>query len=164
MKTLVAFYSKTGNTKFISEKISQQLNADLCEIIDKKKRDGKLGFIVGGKDALQEKLTDIEASRSVDGYDFVIIGTPVWAGKITPAVRKFITVNDFKEKAVALFVTLDGDKPEKSIENMKKAISAKCVVGEAGFIRPLKEQEKTVEQIEVWANEISKSANLLPLT
>jgi flavodoxin len=157
MKTLVAYYSRTGHTKFISEKIAQILNADLCQIADKKNREGRLGFLGGGKDALREKLTDIEVSESVEGYDLVIIGTPVWAGKITPAIRKFMVTNDFKEKAVALFVTLDGNKPEKSLENMKEAITAKRVVGEKGFIHPMGDQEKTEQQIKNWCEEIQKA-------
>ena len=48
----------------------QQLGADLCEIIDKKSRDGKLGFLGGGNDALREKLTEIDVSKSIEGYDF----------------------------------------------------------------------------------------------
>jgi flavodoxin len=159
MKTLVAYYSRTGHTKFISEKIAQLLGADLCEIIDKKKREGKLGFLSGGNDALREKLTDIEVSKQVEGYDLVIIGTPVWAGKITPAIRKFMGTNDFKEKAVALFVTLDGNKPEKSLENMKAAITAKRIVGEYGFIRPMGDQEKTEQQVKTWCSEIQTKTN-----
>jgi flavodoxin len=84
----------------------------------------------------------------------VVIGTPVWAGKITPAIRKFLVTNDFKDKMVALFVTLDGNKPEKSLENMKAAICAKRIVGEYGFIRPMGNQEKTEQQIATWSGEI----------
>lgn len=159
MKTLVAYYSRTGHTKFTSEKIAQQLGADLCEIIDKKNREGKIAFLSGGRDAIREKLTDIEVSKPIEEYDLIIIGTPVWAGKITPAIRKFIVTNDFKEKSVALFVTLDGDKPEKSLENMKKAITAKRIVGENGFIRPMENQEKTEEQIKTWYKQIEQSLN-----
>jgi len=36
MRKLVAYYSRTGNTRFVAEKIAEQLNADLCEVIDKK--------------------------------------------------------------------------------------------------------------------------------
>jgi flavodoxin len=159
MKTVVAYYSRTGHTKFISEKIAQQLGADLCEITDKKNREGRLGFLGGAGDALREKLTDIAVSRSIDGYELVVIGTPVWAGKITPAIRKFVATNDFKEKMVALFVTLDGNKPEKSLENMKAAITAKRIVGEYGFIRPMGNQEKTGQQVTTWCGEIEKAAN-----
>ncbi len=162
MKTLVAYYSRTGHTKFISEKISQLLDAELCAITDKKNRDGRLGFIGGGSDAMREKLTDIEVSKSIEEYDLVVIGSPVWAGKIAPAIRKFIVTNDFKEKDVALFVTLDGNKPEKSLENMRSAISAKRIVSECGFTRPMKDQEKTELQIKTWCDEIGQGAKSLP--
>jgi flavodoxin len=131
----------------------------LCEIIDKKNRQGKIAFLSSGKDAMQEKLTDIEVTKPIEEYDVIIIGTPVWAGKITPAIRKYIATNDFKEKSVALFVTLDGDKPEKSLENMKKAISAKRIVGENGFMRPMENQEKTEKQIKTWCRQIEQSLN-----
>ena len=159
MKTIVAYYSRTGHTKFVSLKIAQQLNADLCEIVDKKNREGRMGFLGGGNDALREKLTEIEVSKPIEGYDFVVIGTPVWAGKIAPAIRKFMVSNDFKEKKVALFVTLDGNKPEKSLENMKKAITAKCIVGECGFIRPMGNQENTEQQVKTWCSELENAAN-----
>jgi flavodoxin len=157
MKIVVAYYSRTGHTKFISEKIAQLLGADLCEITDKKNREGRIGFLGGGSDALLEKLTDIEVSKPVEGYDLVVIGTPVWAGKITPAIRKFVVTNDFKDKNVALFVTLDGNKPKKSLENMKAAISAKRIVEEYGFIRPMGDQKKTEQQVTTWCSEIEKA-------
>lgn len=158
MKTIVAYYSRTGHTKFIAEKIAQQLGADLCEVVDKKNREGRIGFLGGGSDALREKTTEIEASKKIEEYDFIVIGTPVWAGKITPAIRKFIVTNDFKEKTVALFVTLDGNKPEKSLENMRSVIVAKRIVGENGFIRPMGDQEKTEQQLKTWCNELEKIA------
>ena len=36
MKILVIYYSKTGNTKYVAQKIAEQLNAELSEITDKK--------------------------------------------------------------------------------------------------------------------------------
>ena len=56
MKTVVAYYSRTGNAKFISEKISQLLGADLCEITNKKNRAGRIGFIGGGSDCDARKI------------------------------------------------------------------------------------------------------------
>jgi flavodoxin len=43
MRTLVGYSSRTGNTKFVAEKIAEQLEADLCEVVDKKGRNGKCG-------------------------------------------------------------------------------------------------------------------------
>ncbi|MEJ2126263.1 MAG: flavodoxin family protein [Candidatus Bathyarchaeota archaeon] len=36
MKALVVYYSKTGNTKYVAEKIAENLGAEISEITDKK--------------------------------------------------------------------------------------------------------------------------------
>jgi flavodoxin len=36
MNTLVVYFSLTGSTEFVAKIISEQLNADLCEVVDKK--------------------------------------------------------------------------------------------------------------------------------
>ena len=142
MKSLVAYYSRSGNTKFVAEKIAEQLNADLCEGIDKKNREGKLAYLTSGRDAMREKLTEIEISKPVEDYDFVVVGSPVWAGKIAPAIRTFLVKNDFSNKQVAFFVTLGGDKPEKTMQNIKETIKPKSLVGELAISKALENKKK----------------------
>ena len=156
MKKLVVYYSRTGNTKFVAEKIADQLDAETCEVIDKKSRKGKLVFLTGGYAALREKLTKIEVNKTIADYDFIVIGSPVWAGKIAPAIRTFLVQNDFSDKQVALFVTLGGDKPEKALKNMKKAIAPNIPVEELGIINATKNLEETEKQIEDWCKKIIK--------
>ena len=54
MKCLVVYYTRTGKTKVVAEKVSAELGADIEEIVDLKKREGKLGWIAGGRDAMQK--------------------------------------------------------------------------------------------------------------
>ena len=154
MKKMVAYYSRSGNTKFVAEKIADKLNAETCEVIDKKNRKGKLIFLTGGYAALREKLTEIEVTKTIDDYDFIIVGSPVWAGKIAPAIRTFLAKNDFSDKQVAFFVTMGGDKPEKALKNMKKAIAPKIPVEELGIINALKNPEEIEKQIADWCKKI----------
>jgi flavodoxin len=156
MKTLVTYYSRTGNTKFVADKIAEQLNAEICEVVDKKNRKGKLVFLTGGYAALREKLTKIEVTKTINDYDFIIVGSPVWAGKIAPAIRTFLVLNDFSDKQVALFVTLGGDKPEKALNNMKKAIAPNIPVEELGIINAIKNPEEIEKQIADWCKKIIK--------
>jgi flavodoxin len=159
MKTLVAYYSRTGNTKFVAQKIAQQLGADVCEVVDKKNREGKLAYLTGGMDAKREKLTEIELSKPVDGFDFLIVGSPVWAGKIAPAIRKFSTVANLSEKQVAFFVTLGGDNASPAFENLKKTVTPK-VVAELAISAPLGKQPEAEKQVAEWCSQLRKTLNL----
>jgi flavodoxin len=159
MKTLVAFYSRTGNTQFVAEKIAQNLRADLCVIKDKKNREGRLIYLTGGFAALREKSTEIEVSKPVADYEFVVVGSPVWAGKMAPAVRKLLVANDFSDKLVAFFVTLGGNKAEKPLKNMKEATKAKAFVGELAISGALGNQMEAEKQASEWSNQIQKSLN-----
>jgi menaquinone-dependent protoporphyrinogen IX oxidase len=122
MNTLVAYYTRSGNTKTIGETISKELSSALDEIIDKKKRKGKIGWLRSGKDAAQEKMTEIEIQENPGNYELIIIGTPVWAGNMTPAVRTYLTnyASDLDGKKLAFFVTSGGSEGgEKALEKLE---------------------------------------------
>jgi len=156
MRILVAYYSRTGNTKFVAEKIAECLNAETCEVIDKKNRKGRLAFVTGGYASLRKKLTKIEASKTINNFDLIIIGSPVWADGITPAIRTFIEKNEFSGKKMAIFVTLKGENPEKALVNFKEAILPEIPLTELGIIDDLKNREKSEQQIMNWCEEIKR--------
>jgi flavodoxin len=164
MRTLVAYYSRTGNTQFAAENVAEHLGAETCEVVDKKNRKGRLSFLTCGYAAIRKKLTEIEVSKSIDDYDFIIIGSPVWGGRITPAIRTFIEKNDFSGKKVACFVTLGGDKPEKPLETMKEAIHPHSPLGELGITDNLKNREESEQQIKEWCKEIQRKQTDLEQT
>ena len=98
MKILIVYYSRTGTTKRMGEEIASMLEAETDEIIDHKNRKGKIAHFKATVDARREKLTDITVQKSPYDYDAIIIGTPIWAGKMTPAVRTFLTKYQFSDK------------------------------------------------------------------
>ena len=109
MKCLVVFYSLTGTTKKIAEVITDLLECDIEEIIDTTVRTGLKGHLVASKDALTKNNTVIkEISKDSSVYDVVIIGTPVWAFTMAPAVRTYIIENKGKFKKIAFFCTQGG--------------------------------------------------------
>ena len=126
MKPLVAYYSRTGNTRKVAEKIAQKLNADIDEIVDHKKREKAIGWIFAGRDATLKKHTDISFQKDPTAYDFVIIGTPVWAFSLTPAVRTYLSKN--KIKNVAFFCTHGGRKGKVFEEMEKLSLKPKAVL------------------------------------
>jgi flavodoxin len=47
MKTLIVYFSKSGTTKKLAEKLANIFKADIETLIDKKKRSGLIGWLTG---------------------------------------------------------------------------------------------------------------------
>jgi len=129
MKTLVVYYSRTGLTKKTATMISKGINADLDEIIDKKNRSGLIGYIIAGRDAMKKKLTTISFNSEPKEYDMIVIGGPVWAWTVTPAVRTYLdkNVDALKIKRVAFFATQGSSGAEKKFGAMQEMLGVKPV-------------------------------------
>jgi|GEM_PF-713647 len=130
-KTLVVYFSKTGNTQKIAFKISIILKADLERIIDLNNR----GFCLGGGEATFGIAAKIKKPKfKAEDYDLVLIGTPIWSWSMTPAIRAYLKKNKGKIKRVAFFVTAGGTKPDKIVKNMEKLLDIKSI-SHIGFTR-----------------------------
>lgn len=156
-KSLVVYYSKTGHTEKIAKDIASGLNADIEKIIDKKKRTGFFGFIFGGRDAMKKRLTDIEpVKKNPANYNLVILGTPVWAGNITPAVRTYIHMNKAKLKKTAFIISSGGAKPEKIIPCFEELLGKNNAVFISLTEKEFKNEKIYKEKIEKFIREINK--------
>ena len=160
MKTLVVFYSRTGNTRMVAGEIAKQLKADTDEITDKADRSGAKGWILAGRDASRKSLADIESKKDPAKYDLVIIGTPIWAFTVTPAIRTYFTKNKELSK-VAFFLTSGGKGIEHTFKEMEKlskkplatlAIKANTWTSKIDFAK-----ERAAERIEYFCKSVKKS-------
>jgi len=150
MKTLVVYYTRTGNSKFAAEIIASELGAEIEEVIDLKKRQGKLAYMSCGRDAMSGKETEIaQTNKNPSDYDLIIIAQPVWAWSPTPAIRTYINKNDLSGKKVALF--FGGSNLRQAIEKTKALIPGASFVGELAVDEPLKNKETAKNKITEWS-------------
>ncbi len=127
-KILVAYYSRNGSTRKVSKIISEMLQCDVEEIYDTKKREGMWGFFISGRDAMLKKPTIIkETEKDSSQYDVVLIGTPIWAGNISCAVRTYINYNKDKFKKVAFFYTSGGTQGDKIFNDIERLCNKKSI-------------------------------------
>lgn len=125
-KALVVYYSRTGTTRKVAEKIAAALKCDIEEIIDTRDRSGAWGWLRGGGDAARSKRTVIRKIEKEPGtYDVVIIGTPVWAFTMAPAVRTFIADQRERLKEVAFFCTMGGSGNVRTFRKMEELCGTK---------------------------------------
>lgn len=126
MKILVTYFSRSGVTKKVAEKISADLGADSEEITEKGKRNGIIGFLRSGMQAYMERLVTIDPpKRDPSQYDLIVMGTPVWATKMSSPIRSYIAMNKDKLKCVAFFATLAGDDATKALNGMEAYVGMK---------------------------------------
>jgi flavodoxin len=119
MKTLIVYYSRTGHTRMVAENIADKMDGDIEEIIDTQNRNGIIGYLKSGYQASRKKTTQIqETNHDPSAYDLVIIGTPVWAGKMAVPIRAYLDLNKNKIKDLAIFSTYGGSGFEKTIEDI----------------------------------------------
>jgi len=126
MKSVILYYSRTGKTRFLAEKLRDELGADLVEIKDLKKRVGLSGFVGGVRDARLGLKTEVAPSSfDLSNYELVIFGTPVWAYSPTPAVSTFLDKCNLVNKKVILFVTSRGVGYRHAIDILRGKVEAK---------------------------------------
>ena len=123
MTSLVLYYSRTRKTAQVAETLARELESDIIEIKDLKPRKSVLNYISASIDAFRENKTEI-SPKAVDlsSYDQVYLGTPVWAGRPTPAIVSLIDNCNFQDKDVILFATMGGSGGENTIDRMKEKI------------------------------------------
>jgi flavodoxin len=149
MKTLVVYYTRTGNSKFAAETIAAELGADIEEVVDLKKRQGKLAYISCGRDAMSGKETDINPTkRNPANYDLIVIAQPVWAWSPTPAIRTYLNRNDLSGKKVGLF--FGGESLKQAIEKTKALMPNSALIGELAVNEPLENKEEAEKKITEW--------------
>ena len=81
MKTACFYYSRTGRTRSIMEKLAALLDADLFEYTDGKDRCGVKGYLVSCVDSFR-KLPEVKiigGEPEWDKYDRVIVAMPTWS-------------------------------------------------------------------------------------
>ena len=157
MKSLIVYYTRTGNAKFVAETIAVELGSDIEEILDLKKYGGPIGWVNAGKDSTQEKDAQIAPTKmSPANYDLIVVGTPVWAWRPTPAIRTFIKQNDLSGKKVALFFTCDGN-PKEAVERTKTLLPNAKLVSDLVLAKPLKDKEKTKRKITEWCSNLKQA-------
>lgn len=113
-KTLVVYYSASGNTERVAKNIAETAGADLFEIEPLEPyTDADLNWTNSGSRVSREH--DDESLRNVplkttevadwDSYDTVFIGYPIWWGIAAWPVDNFVKGNDFSGKTVIPFAT-----------------------------------------------------------
>jgi flavodoxin len=110
-KVLVIYYSLSGNTKSIAEKIRKKTGGDVFAIETVKTYPPEYSAIT--EEAKRELQTgDLPPLKrnppDMSSYDLILIGSPVWWYTVSTPVMSFLRQADFAGRKVSPFCTHEG--------------------------------------------------------
>ena len=115
---LCLYYSRTGHTKFAMEEIAAALDCECVEMRDRVNRDGAIGWLRCGLDAMRRRTRAMEpfdTRRALQDYRLVILGTPIWAGRCSSIARGFLKRRGLEVQNIAYVVVHGSEELYKDV-------------------------------------------------
>ena len=153
-KKLVTFFSASGVTKAVAEKLAQTLGADVFEIAPKVLytaadldwRDKTSRSTVEMND-LSYRPEMAEGDVDISAYDTVYVGFPIWWYIAPTIINTFLEKYDWNGKKIVLFATSGGSGWGKTVEKLEDSCKGAEIV-EGKIVGPT---GVTVEELLEWA-------------
>ena len=154
-KVLVAYFSATGTTKKVAEKIAADAGATLFEIeptqrytnadLDWQNDRSRSSVEMKDKTSRPEIKNKVE---DMGKYDVIFVGFPIWWYTCPTIINTFLESYDLKDKTIIPFATSGGSPIAPCIADMEKSAPG------ANFRDARLLNSQTDEQIKQWVEQV----------
>jgi Flavodoxins len=154
-KTLIVYFSWGGNTKTVANHIHDLIGGDIVEVetvIPYPDTYEEVTQIAPGElasDYRPELKTKVD---NMDEYDTLIVGTPIWGGHLTPAMKSFLASYNLSGKAIAPFCTHGGSGTAQSVNDIHSVCPNSTILGSLAVYGSRAESSRT--DVEKWLKQI----------
>lgn len=131
MKTLVAYFSASGVTKSVAQKLAIKLNCDTYEIkpampytdadLNWMDKNSRSTIEMKDKSSRPEIIKD---GLAVSGYDRILLGYPVWWYTAPTIINTFLETYDFSDKKIIIWATSGGSGLGNAKDDLAKSTTA----------------------------------------
>lgn len=157
-KTLVVYFSATGNTEEAANYIAAATGADMFELVPVEPYssddlnwtddNSRVVYEHDNPDARAVELTESTVS-GWESYDTIFIGYPIWWGIAAWPVDSFVAANDFTGKTVIPFCTSSSSGLGESGELLAEAAGTGVWLGGMRFSSGVSEEE-----VQAWVDSL----------
>ena len=135
MKTCIIYHSCSGNTRSVAERVQAACGGKLIEVKSKEYSSRLTAYTIGCYRAMKGMRDSIEPGTiDVSSDDLIVIGTPVWAGRATPAINAAVAALAGCEGKKAVIFATCGGKEGETLPILKKALEAGGVTVSGEFV------------------------------
>ena len=123
--SVVLYFSATGTTKSIAQRIAKESNSDIIEIIPKEKyKSEDLNYnsdCRANREQNDSKARpEIENSIDITKYDTIYLGYPIWWGTNPKIILTLLDTYDFSGKTIIPFCTSGSTGISGSVSDLRK--------------------------------------------
>ena len=124
-KVLISYFSASGVTKGVAEKLATAINGDLFEIEPVEKyTDEDLDWTNKNSRSSVEMNENIKPEilnkvQNLEEYDTVCLAFPIWWYKEPTIIDKFLEENDMSDKTIYVFVTSGSSSIDSTYKSLK---------------------------------------------
>lgn len=154
-KTLVAYLTRSGNTRVIAGTLHRALGADLFEVTPARPYPEDYEQHVA--QATRERDSGYEpplAARveNIAAYDEIFLGFPIWGETTPPPIRSFLKAHDLRGKTLRPFITHGGYGPGNSLAVLASHTPRARI--EKPFVLEADQERRTLNEIRGWLGRI----------
>ena len=126
-KTLIVYFSQTGNTEGLANLIHEMSSADIVRLERKIPYSSSSNGAVLYGEALNElraeAVPELKEYPNIDQYDTILLGYCNWWSSIPASVRSFLLHDDFSGKTIVPFCSMGGGRFGQTISAIAKLAS-----------------------------------------
>lgn len=155
--TIILFYSFEGNTKRVAMYLAEKLNIPYEEIklVNEFKSKGFSKFFILGSQVMMKKKPELKPlSINLAEYDTVILGSPIWAGCFTPAIRTILNNGVLNNKNIAFFYCHDGGPGRADIKIKEEVKKNNKIISTYGLTKVRDNYDILKDGVLEWAKEV----------
>jgi flavodoxin len=161
-KVLVAYFTRTGNTRVIARQIRRALKADLFQIepVNSYPEDYEETVAQAVRERDNGYRPPLKATVPNTGsYEAVFLGFPIWGETAPPVIRSFLSQHDLSGKTLVPFITHGGYGQGGSMNVVKEHAPRATVLNP--FVLEADQERRTLTQVSRWLSgvKIRTSAN-----
>ncbi|NYT60419.1 flavodoxin [Alcaligenaceae bacterium] len=154
-RTLVAYFSRSGNTRVVAGLIHRERGTDLFEIrpASPYPEDYEQTVEQARKESESGYEPPLEANvPAMAGYDTVFLGLPIWGTTVPPVIRSFLAAHDLSGKTLIPFITHGG----YGLGNSKSVLASHAPKARLleGFVMEMDQERRTMERVTSWLNDV----------
>lgn len=156
-KILVVYYSWSGNTRALAEKIRIGTNAKIFEVLPSKPYPKEYRKCVDqAKEEIAKKFRPELKSVPEDlaSYDTIFVGSPNWWGTYAPPIATLLDNPAFAGKTIVPFFTHGGGGMQNCESDMKKQCAKSTFLKAFTLSGSAADSSSTQKRVDSWLKEI----------